>query len=218
MRPLDRKLRMNGIHYNKRALPTGVEELRLEVLDAAEPFRGLEAHYKQMQYFAKSRNFIEPVDQQRDSATGIVYQVAVPDCYQRIPLQRFLHREGNALQDVFDGKFCKTHPLFLKEVSIPLLLYNGDCETVNPLGSKTVVHKLGFIYFILKSLPPDLLSSLRSHFLLTVYKSDDAKTHGLDAVLCSIVEEIRCLERDGITVDTPNFQGVVKFGHPGSAR
>lgn len=91
------------------------------------------------------------------------------------------------------------------------MIYQDDCETVNPLGSKTAVHRLGCIYFTLKSLPPHLLSSLQSHFLLAVYKSLDAKTYGLDTVLRPIVEEIRCLERDGITVDTPSFQGVVKF-------
>ncbi len=74
-----------------------------------------------------------------------------------------------------------------------------------------MVHKLGFIYFILKSLPPDLLSNLQSHFLLAVYKSDDAKTHGIDAVLHPIVDELKSLEKDGITVNTHNFQGVVKF-------
>lgn len=63
----------------------------------------------------------------------------------------------------------------------------------------------------MKSLPPDLLSSLQSKFLLAVYKSDDVVTYGLDAILRPIVEEIRCLESDGIFVNTPNYQGVVKF-------
>lgn len=110
-------------------------------------------------------------------------------------------RKSDALQDLFDGDFCKTHPLLLKEVSIPIVIYQDDCE--NPLGSKTAVHRLGCI--------EHLLSSLQSHFLLAVYKSLDAKTYGLDTVLRPIVEEIQCLERDGITVDTPSFQGVVKF-------
>lgn len=214
-----------------------VEELRQEFSDAAEPFKGLETDYKQIKNFTNSGNFIQPVEevlpgvsyvQQRDSATGSVRQVAVADTYQRIPLQPLLvkilerpvilqammewqRKKRDVLQDVFDGEFCKSHPLFSKEVSDPLLLYNDDCETVNPLGSKTVVHKLGFIYFILKSLPPDLLSNLQSHFLLAVYKSDDAKTYGIDAVLRPIVEELKCLEKDGITINTRDFQGVVKF-------
>lgn len=185
-----------------------VQELCQEFSDAAEPFKGLETDYKQIRYFTESGNFIQPVEeffpgvsyiQRRDSATGSVRQVAMTDSYQRIPLQPLLvkilelpgilqammewqEKERLALKDIFDGEFCKRHPLFLKEVSVPLLLYNDDCETVNPLGSKTGVHKLGFVYFILKSLPPDLLSNLQSHLLLAVYKSDDAKTYGIDAV------------------------------------
>jgi len=214
-----------------------VQELLQEFSDAAEPFKGLETEYKQMQYFTKSGNFIQPVEellpgvsyvQQRDSATGSVRQVAVADSYQRIPLQLLLvkilelpgilqammewqQQERHALQDVFDGEFCKRHPLFLKEFSVPILLYSDECETVNLLGSKTGIHKLGFVYFILKSLPADLLSNLQSHFLLAVYKSDDAKTYGIDAVLRPIVDELKTLERDGITVNTPYYQGVVKF-------
>ena len=69
---------------------------------------------------------------------------------------------------------------------------------------------MGFLYFSIKSLPPQLLSSLKSQFLLAVYKADDAKTYGLDAILRPIVEEIKCLETDGIKITSPNFQGVVK--------
>ena len=209
----------------------------MEFSEAAEPFKGMKTDYNQMQYFAKSGNFIQPVEellsgvsyvQQTASATGIVRQVGISDSYCCIPLKSLLtkileiprilqtmlewqRREGDAIQDVFDGEFCKTHPLFQNEVSIPLVIYQDDCEVVNPLGSKTGIHKLGLIYFILKSLPPDMLSSLQPQFLLAVYKSDDVATYGLDAILCPIVEEIRSLESDGILVNTPNYQGVVKF-------
>lgn len=44
-----------------------------------------------------------------------------------------------------------------------------------------------------------------------MYKSDDVATYCLDEILRPIVEEIRCLESDGIFVNTPNYQGVVKF-------
>jgi len=163
-----------------------VEELGVEFSEAAEPFKGMETDYTRIQYFAKSGNFIQPVEERLSgvsyvqpmaSATGIVQQVGIPDTYHRIPLKSLLtkileipgilqamlewqRREGDTIQDIFDGDFCKTHPLFQNEVSIPLVIYQDDCEIVNPLGSKTGIHKLGLIYFILKSLPPDLLSRL----------------------------------------------------------
>lgn len=216
-----------------------VEQLMTEFKDCAEPFRDLETEWKQMKYFVNLGGFVEPVEetfpggvsyvQKRDSTTGTVKQVEVPDTFQRIPLTRLLkqlieipgilqvmlewqQRDDGVLQDVFDGELCKSHPLFLNETSIPLVLYQDDCECVNPLGSKTGTHKLGLIYFQIKSLPPDLLSSLRSHFLCAVYKSSDAKDpYDLDDVLRPIVAELQVLEREGITVDTPTFHGVVKF-------
>jgi len=60
--------------------------------------------------------------------------------------------------------------VFPTEPSVPLLLYNDDCEMVNPRGSKTPIYKWGFIYFTLKCLPPECLSSLDSDFLLAVYR------------------------------------------------
>lgn len=193
--------------------------LQEEFHSCSAPFKDLDTEYKQMAHFSNSSTFIRPVEenlpglsyvQQRDPDTGCVRQVGVQDTFQRIPLTPLLHhilnmpgitkailswqqRKGDALQDFFDGDFCLAHPLFLKEISIPLLLYNDDCETVNPLGSKTGTHKLGFLYFTIKSLPPELLSILKSVFLLAVYKSDDAKTYGLDAILGPIVKVLRTL-------------------------
>ncbi len=83
---------------------------------------------------------------------------------------------------------------------------------VNPLGSKTSVHKLGFVYFTLKCLRPEYLSNLNSHFLLAVYKTDDIKTYGINAVLDPIVSEIKDLELEGVQVDTKCFKGTIKVG------
>lgn len=69
------------------------------------------------------------------------------------------NQESTALEDFRDGTIFKTNELFSKELSIPLVLYNDDCEMVNPLGSKTPVHKLGFVYFTLKCLRPEYLST-----------------------------------------------------------
>ena len=214
-----------------------VQELVHDFEEAASPFKGLESDFKQMQYFVKSGNFIHPVEeafhgvsyvQRRDSATGTVRQVAVQDVFYRVPLKPLLtklleipgtldaiftwqQRNDGDLSDFYDGEYCKQHPLFSKEVSVPLLLYNDDCETVNPLGSKVGVHKLGLIYFTIKSLPPEFQSKLSSHFLLAVYKSDDAKTYGIDSVLLPVIEELKDLEDNGIYLDTPYFKGKIRF-------
>ncbi|KAI2655858.1 ATP synthase subunit b [Labeo rohita] len=214
-----------------------VQELVSDFEAAASPFRGLESDFKLMQYFAKSGNFIHPLEealpgvsfvQRRDSATGTVRQVAVQDVFHRVPLKPLLtklletqdildaiftwqQRENGVLLDFYDGEYCKNHPLFSSDVSVPLLLYNDDCETVNPLGSKVAVHKLGFLYFTIKCLPPQLLSRLSSHFLVAVYKSDDAKTYGIDSILLPVIEELKDLEVNGISLNTPRFKGKMRF-------
>lgn len=216
---------------------SGVQKLACDFEEAKSPFKGLESDFKQMQYFTKSGNFIHPIEealpgvsyvQRRDSATGTVRQVAVQDVFYRVPLKPLLtkllelpgildaiftwqQRENGVLLDFYDGEYCKQHPLLSSKVSVPLLLYNDDCETVNPLGSKVVVHKLGFLYFTIKSLPPEFLSKLSSHFLVAVYKSDDAKTYGIDSVLLPVIEELKDLEVNGITLNTPHFKGEMRF-------
>lgn len=185
-----------------------------------------------MQYFAKSGSFIHSVEealpgvsyvQRRDPATGTVQQVAVQDVFYCVPLKPLLtklleipgtldaiftwqQRENGVLLDFYDGEYCKQHPLFSSKVSVPLLLYYDDCETVNPFGSKVVVHKLGFLYFIIKSLPPQFLSKLSSHFLVA-----DAKTYGINSVLLPVIEELKDLEVNGISLNTPHFKGEMRF-------
>ncbi|RXN29273.1 hypothetical protein ROHU_018591 [Labeo rohita] len=210
-------------------------QLNLHFENAAKAFQCLDTEHKQMKYFVQSGYLVQPVEQplpgvsytqQRDSQTGTVKQVAVQDTFQRIPLRPLLKlilqspgtmekitewkrkiSDSKSLDDttVLRTSVCPSEP------SVPLLLYNDECEMVNPLCSKTSVHKLGLIYFTLKCLPPECLSSLDSHFLLAVYKADDAKTYGLDAVLKSVVDDINDLGTNGVEVDTAHFKGTLKI-------
>ncbi|KAK0132606.1 hypothetical protein N1851_032474 [Merluccius polli] len=185
-----------------------IEALNQDFLMSHQPFKGLESDFKQIQYFTKSGHFIEPIEeefqgqsyvQRTDSETGTVRQVAVKDTFQHVPLRPLLtkllgipgimksiidwqHRKRDSLQDLYDGEYCRSHPLFSREFSIPLMLYADDCEMVNPLGSKTGTHT-----------------------------SNDAKQYSIDAVLCPIVDEIQHLEQEGIVLNTDEYQGVVKF-------
>ncbi|CAM4448958.1 unnamed protein product [Leuciscus chuanchicus] len=212
------------------------QELNHQFQAASEPFKGLETEYRQMKYFMQSGNFIQPIEetfpgisyvQHIDSSSGAVKQISTRDTFQRIPLRPLLKKilelpgimskvvawqksTNGLLQDFCDGELCQNHALFSQEVSIPLLIYIDDVETVNPLGSKTSVHKVGFMYFAIKCLPKELLSSLSSLFLLAVYKTDDAKTYGIDKVLKPVVEDIKSLEKEGVDIKTPSFDGKVK--------
>ncbi|KAK9963884.1 hypothetical protein ABG768_005106 [Culter alburnus] len=193
----------------------GGQQLLEHFACAAQPFQGFESEYKQMQYFTQSGCFVQPEEvplpgfsytQQRDPSTGTVRQVAVRDTFQRVPLKPLLkqvlespgmmekifewqNQESTALEDFRDGTIFKTNELFSKELSIPLVLYNDDCEMVNPLGLKTSVHKL-----------------------VSFYKTDDVKTYGINAVLDTVVCDIEDLELEGIQVETKHFKGTIKAG------
>lgn len=89
-------------------------------------------------------------------------------------------------------------------------MYNDDCETVNLLGSKVGVHKLGFLYFTNKSLPPEFLSKC-SDFLVAVYKADNTKTYGIDSFLLPVIKELKELEVNGISLNTPHSKSELQF-------
>ena len=69
-------------------------------------------------------------------------------------LQDKQHEEG-IYKDICDGSYLKSNNLFSQQKhALQIQLYYNDFETANPLDSKTGIHKLGCIYFILRNLPP----------------------------------------------------------------
>lgn len=100
------------------------------------------------------------------------------------------------LLDFSDGEYCKQNPVFSRKAYVPLLLYNDDCETANPLGTKVGVHKLGFLYFTIKGLPSDILSKPSSH---------------INSVLLLVIKEFKEIEVNGIFLNTLHFKGELWF-------
>lgn len=54
--------------------------------------------------------------------------------------------KGDGLQDFRDGDQCKAKSLFSE--GLTPFYFTMMTETVNPLGSKKGIHKLGLIYFV----------------------------------------------------------------------
>lgn len=54
------------------------------------------------------------------------------------------HKHDDVIEDVCDGQYFKTHPLFSKDsTALQIMLYYDELEIANALGSKTGKHKLG---------------------------------------------------------------------------
>lgn len=61
--------------------------------------------------------------------------------------------------------------------------FYDEFETVNPLGSKANVHKLGGLYIWFKNFPEYATSQLRNIFPVMYCYASDAKEHGFNVVL-----------------------------------
>lgn len=81
-------------------------------------------------------------------------------------------------------------------------LYYDDFETANLLKKKKKKggHKLGYIYFILRNLPPKLNSVFMNIHLVALFHSEDFKKYGFDPILKPLVDDIKVLEIEGMLV------------------
>ncbi|XP_065675103.1 uncharacterized protein LOC136091440 isoform X2 [Hydra vulgaris] len=134
-------------------------------------------------------------------------QVQVEDTFMFVPISKtlkyiFRHSdcwsactfseniaEGGILCDYQDGSNYQAHrnrhPLpsvnFITHELI-VQLYYDDVETVNPIGSKASIHKLGTFYFILKNFPAVFNSNLANVHLVALTYVNDIKKYGINAV------------------------------------
>lgn len=125
-------------------------------------------------------------------------------------VQHYKSRNDDLLCDFHDGAHYKQHPLLSQPDCISIGLYHDDMETVNPLGSHTSVHKLGFFYYIIKDLPPVYNSTLQNCFLLLVYYSSDRKKYGYSKLLHEFLAEVRLLASNGIEITVNEKRYIVK--------
>lgn len=201
------------------------------------PFRDIETTYKQLQYLKASKMFISPVEkeitlgyaQRTDSATGNVLQVPTPCVYHYVPIKEVIklivespgfidtvneHRESTdgVMRDFHDGEYCKTHHLFTMKDCLKLILFNDDVEMTNPLSPKAGTHKLGALYYTFKNVHPCHLSTLNHIYLAALYKSSDVSEFGFDVILEPLVKDLKDLETNGLEINCPGFQGILKVG------
>lgn len=107
--------------------------------------------------------------------------------------------------DVWDGKYLKCHPLFIRHNGhiLCIQVYMDEVETGNPLGRKKGKHKVCVFYWTLMNLPPIYRSTLRSIQLLGIVSCDLLKERGVDVFLKPFIDDLLRL-RDGITLTIRN--------------
>lgn len=106
----------------------------------------------------------------------------------------------------------KSNGLFQKEENaLQIQLFYDDFESVNPLGSKTTIHKVGAIYFTIRNMPSEYNSHLNNIYLVSLFFVNDLKNTNVtfNSVLKPIVDDIKILETEGIDVAGINVKGTL---------
>jgi hypothetical protein len=112
---------------------------------------------------------------------------------------------SDLLEDWMDsehGLKTKLHCQSMFPDSLPKILqvYFDEVELVNlvnPLGSKTGIHKLGAFYFTIRNFPPLVNSATHNIHLFALAHARDLKQHGMDGVLNVLVDELQRLHDVG---------------------
>ena len=143
-----------------------VSDLLCSLEETFTAFDTIRSDYNQKKYLKEKKGLIEPEEillgtrceqyLDRSRVSSLKY---VPETIQYISIKKTIntvlnklghkigkkHRSENVvMKDYMDASQFSQHPLFLEDNSaLQLHMYFDEFETVNPLGSKTKIHKIG---------------------------------------------------------------------------
>ncbi|XP_018376743.1 PREDICTED: uncharacterized protein LOC108769975 [Trachymyrmex cornetzi] len=193
------------------------------------PFDELETEYKCLEYFKKIGSYIPPEEikinckdvliGKKKGTVSIEKKITI----QFIPLRNVLKKffeQPRIFQETmnYNDSLNKYNLLIsniiqadnwkLKKESfddrlvLPMLLYQDDFETNNPLGTHRGIGKIGGVYIVIPCLPPSIQSKTENIFLLTLYKYSDQMDVSLHDIFAKAMEELQFLEQKGISIST----------------
>lgn len=124
-------------------------------------------------------------------------------------LNKSKEKNKDLYKDLNDGSLFLKNGLFRRHPNaLQIQLYYDEFETTNPLGSKTGSHKMGALYFLIRNLPPFCNSKLCNIHLLALFYSQDLKNIDFNAILKPIVDDLKILEDEGITIEVDSCSQV----------
>ena len=110
----------------------------------------------------------------------------------------------NIEASVFDSNSDKIFDVYLQ-------LYFDEVEPVNPIGTRTTIHKLGCFYWTLSNLPPWISSDMRMMHVVAFVAYLDIVEFGFSEVLNTISEDLKQLEK-GMKILTRSGKEFILFG------
>lgn len=193
-----------------------------QIFNFENPFKNLKTIDQRIQVLKDVHGYIEPSEiklgRRQDSmynkkAEGYI-PTFVDETYEYVSVTEVLklvlsnkHVRQAILSEQFspegilgrtiDGQYFKNHPFFSKYRSaIRLKLYYDEFEIVNPIGSKTGIHKIGVFYYIVDNLPPHMNSQLSSIHTLAICSHQDVLKYKFQKILNPFFIELEKLETD----------------------
>lgn len=200
-------------------------------------FSGLQSTEQQIKVLKENYNYIEAVeiplghreDTGLDKESGTFIPKLVPETFQYVPIIKVLSlilqndevrnaillesgSEEGVLSSFVDGQHFKQHEFFQRyKNAIRIEIYFDDVEIANPLGSKTVIHKLGVVLYRIQNMPVHMNSKLGSIHTACIAYSDDIKKYGFDKIFHPFMRDIKKLEsNEGVTIQIGNEDFILR--------
>ncbi|XP_036339979.1 uncharacterized protein LOC118749290, partial [Rhagoletis pomonella] len=200
--------------------------------------KNFSSNYKRSEMYKKDELYVEPVskplggrwDIKTNRSSDKSYKHYVECTFQYVPIvdtistlfknksfKNLYYNKNHLCKDGVYVNYCcsknyKQSTLFQSnENALQIQLFYDEFEVVNPLGSKTGIHKIGAIYFSIRNLPYEYFSKLRNIYLVALFFCTDLKNEYTDfnMILAPIVADLKYLEEDGINIDGCNIKGTL---------
>jgi hypothetical protein len=211
---------------------SNVQTLLSHIRGICGPFDGIESKHKLLKYLGTSCRLIMPAEIKlgfRREGTASQKQVSVDDTFMYVSIRESVslvlkwpsswttlvdlqEHDDQIMWNYFCGDQFRTLLSKMPNVStdkhlefypIFIQLYYDDFEPANPLGSKSVVHKIGAFYFTILNFPHKYNAKLDMIHLLALVYTQDIKQYGMSSILQIFKSEILQLEK-GFTMTDMN--------------
>lgn len=98
--------------------------------------------------------------------------------------------------------------IFPNKIVFPLYHFYDDFKPNNPLGSKSGIYKIGAVYISFANVPVQYVSLLDNIFLTQLCFSADRVQYGNKSVFYKIIQQLKYLEIEGLTIKTSSGKDV----------
>jgi len=191
---------ISSVNINKITLPFN------DLLNTTE---SLNSVYLQNQTL-KEHPYVPPVQINIDNTNNIVYIPILETLKSLLSHEDILSfitkspsNTTNTVSDFTCGQKYKSNIFFSLPNTIQILLYIDDFTLTNPLGTTARKNKLCALYFTLGNLPYNLRSKLYTIQLISLFPSFILKQHGFEVVLEKLVQDLKILETEGLSIESP---------------